>query len=94
MSEIVLIVIIFIIPFSLAVYIWCDAKPKQAVYYICFSILALALIIILLAKDIYAALMPIGLFLVSTSFFAGVYAFVIIRKMRGKDHNPTANDLS
>ena len=94
MSEIVLIVIIFVIPFSLAVYIWRDAKPKQAVYYICFSVSALALIIILLAKDIYAALMPIGLFLASTSFFAGVYASVIIRKIRGKDHNPTANDLS
>ncbi len=94
MNEIFLAVVIFIIPFLVALYIWRDDQPRQAVYYICFSVSTLALIIVLLAKDIYAAIMPIGLFLASTSFFAGVYASVIVRKVRNKDDDPTANDLS
>lgn len=92
MIELYLTVLIFVGPFCLAVYIWRDQPPKQAVYYICFSVSTLAVIILVLGNNILAALMPIGLFLASTSFFVGVYASGIIRKIRLLKKNSTAQD--
>ncbi len=75
-------ILIFIIPFALALYIWRDDEPKKSIYYLCFSVSTMALITLLLGSTVLAAVMPIGLFLASTSFFAGIYLSFIVRNYR------------
>lgn len=94
MNELYLAIVIFIVPFAVAIYIWRDDAPKQSVYYICFSVSTLAVIMLLLGDNVFAAIMPIGLFLASTSFFTGVYASGIIRKIRSARNSSTEDDPS
>lgn len=77
-----LAVLIFVVPFALALYLWRDSAPKKGVYYMCFSVSTLALLMLVLGSSALAAVMPIGLFLASTSFFAGVYLSFIVRNIR------------
>lgn len=92
MNEIYLVVVIFVLPFIAALYIWRDEAPKQSVYYICFSVSTLSVIILVLGTNILAALMPIGLFLASTSFFAGIYSSGIVRRIRQSGNETTDQD--
>ncbi len=85
MSLTYLIVVIFIVPLVLALYLWRDDEPKKTVYYICFSVSTLALVIMLLAGDVLDVIMPLGLFLASTSFYAGVYLSAFVRRYRGRE---------
>ena len=85
MSGIYLIIVVFIVPFALALYIWRDTEPKRAVYFMSLSVSTLALIILLLGSDAMAAIMPLGLFLASTSFFAGVYLSGLVRAYRERE---------
>ncbi|MCP5381753.1 MAG: hypothetical protein H6912_05230 [Kordiimonadaceae bacterium] len=82
MSLIFLIFIIFIFPFAFALYLWRDTVPKRAVYFMCLSVSALALIMLVTGGEAIAAVMPLGLFMASTSFFAGVYLSGLIRAWR------------
>lgn len=79
MSVIFLIIVVFIVPFALALYLWRDHEPQRAVYFMCMSVSLLALIMLLMGSDAMAAIMPLGLFLASTSFFAGVYMSGFVR---------------
>ncbi len=92
MIELYLTVLIFVVPFCLAVYIWRDQPPKQAVYYICFSVSTLAVIILVLGNNILAAIMPIGLFWRPQVFLPGFMRQAILRKIRILKKNSTAQD--
>tara|TARA_R110002096_G_scaffold416576_2_gene619315 strand:+ start:140924 stop:141184 length:261 start_codon:yes stop_codon:yes gene_type:complete len=85
MSSVFLIIIVFAVPFALALYLWRDTEPKRAVYFMSMSVSTLALIMLLLGSDAVAAIMPLGLFLASTSFFAGVYLSGLLRAYRERE---------
>ncbi len=85
MNELYLVFIIFLVPFGVALFLWRDKEPKQSVYYICFSVSTIALIIMLLASNVMGVIMPLGLFLASTSFYAGVYLSTFVRKWRNRE---------
>ncbi|HPF46455.1 MAG: hypothetical protein KDF58_00290 [Alphaproteobacteria bacterium] len=82
MSLLFLIFIIFIVPFALALYLWRDTSPKRAVYFMTLSVSALALIMLVTGSEAIAAVMPLGLFMASTSFFAGIYLSGLLRAWR------------
>ena len=87
MSGIYLVIVIFLLPFALALYLWRDSEPKRAVYIMCLSVSALALIMLIMGTDAMAAIMPLGLFLASTSFFAGAFLSGLVRAWRERDKN-------
>jgi len=68
-----LIVVIFLLPFAVSMYIWRDIPPKRNVYFMVSSVSFLALIMLVMGGEIVNTFMGLGLFLASTSFFAGVY---------------------
>ncbi len=77
--------VIFIVPFGLALYLWRDREPKRSIYFMCLSVSALSLIILVTGGDVFAVIMPLGLFLASTSFFAGVFLSGLLRNVRDKN---------
>lgn len=81
-----LVIIIFIVPLCAALYIWRDEAPKKNIYFMISSVSFLAIIILITGGDIMNTFMGLGLFLASTSFFAGAYLSAIVRARRGKEN--------
>lgn len=85
--AIYLAVVIFILPFAAAMYIWREKKPENKVYVMIMSVSALSLIMLVAGGEIVNTVMGLGLFLASTSFFAGAYmsAFMPGRRKADKE---------
>lgn len=80
-----LVFMIFIVPFAAAMYIWREKVPPRNVYFMVSSVSALALVMLVLGGEIMSTFMGLGLFLASTSFFAGAYLSGL---MPGRRNNP------
>lgn len=68
-----LVIVIFIAPLLAALYIWREKPPQKNVYFMVSSVSFLALIMLVLGGEIINTFMGLGLFLASTSFFAGAF---------------------
>ena len=68
-----LIIIVFIVPIYVALYIWREKAPAKNVYLMISSVSFIALIMLVLGGEIINTIMGLGLFLASTSFFAGAF---------------------
>ncbi|MDA9771518.1 hypothetical protein N9D02_10840 [Emcibacteraceae bacterium] len=68
-----LIIIVFIVPICVALYIWREKTPAKNVYLMISSVSFIALIMLVLGGEIINTIMGLGLFLASTSFFAGAF---------------------
>ncbi|MDG1438688.1 MAG: hypothetical protein P8P98_06885 [Emcibacteraceae bacterium] len=77
-----LVVVIFIVPFAAAMYIWRAKTPKRTVYFMISSVSFIALIILVTGTEIMNTFMGLGLFLASTSFFAGAYMSSLLPSRR------------
>lgn len=79
-----LIVIVFIAPLCLALYIWREKSPPRNLYFMILSVSFLALIMLILGGEIINTIMGLGLFLASTSFFAGAFLSFLMPDRRKK----------
>lgn len=82
MNSAYLVFVIFLLPFLLALYLWRDVEPKNPAYFMCLSVSALAMMVLVLSDGLVTALMPLGLFMASTSFFAGIFLSGFLRAWR------------
>ena len=73
MSGLFLVFVVFVMPFALALYLWRDNEPKRGIYFMCLSVSVLSIIMLVMGQGDIAAIMPLGLFMASTSFFAGIF---------------------
>ncbi|MBT5074911.1 MAG: hypothetical protein HOH19_14375 [Kordiimonadaceae bacterium] len=85
--EIYLVVIVFLAPISLGLYLWRDKEPQRKLYLMIASVSLVSLIILVFAGSPFMTFMGLGLFLASTSFFSGVYLSGLVRayKTRKED---------
>ncbi|MBT5187696.1 MAG: hypothetical protein HOH19_11250 [Kordiimonadaceae bacterium] len=74
-----LFIIIFIVPLCTGLYIWRENEPAKIVYMISFAVSIVAMLLLFLEINSLTTLMGIGLFLASTSFFAGTFMSSFIR---------------
>ena len=79
-----LVVVIFIVPLAAALYIWREKAPQKNVYYMISSVSIVALIMLVLGGEIINTIMGLGLFLASTSFFAGAFLSYLMPNRRKK----------
>lgn len=79
-----LIVIVFIVPICAALYIWREKAPPKNVYLMISSVSFIALIMLVLGGEIINTIMGLGLFLASTSFFAGAFLAFLMPGRRNK----------
>lgn len=82
--AIYLVVIIFLAPLFLGIYLWRDKEPERKLYLMIASVSLVAIIILVLAGDPFMTFMGLGLFLASTSFFSGVFLSGLVRAYRAR----------
>lgn len=82
MNSVYLVFVVFLLPFLFALYLWRDVEPKKPAYFMCLSVSVLAMVVLVLSDGVVTALMPLGLFMASTSFFAGIFLSGFLRAWR------------
>jgi hypothetical protein len=77
-----LVVLIFIVPFGAAMYIWREKVPDRKVYLMTMSVSMLSILMLVLGGEIENTFMGLGLFLASTSFFSGAFMSSLLPSRR------------
>jgi drug/metabolite transporter (DMT)-like permease len=77
-----LAIIVFIVPLCTGLYIWRENEPPRIVYVISFMVSFAAMLLLFLGISSITTLMGIGIFLASTSFFAGTFMSLFVRAYR------------